>query len=285
MKPKNEIIEAKSELEVDTSSTTSKFSFDIINYLKHLTHKWAAIIVFLLIWEILPTIGLVNPLFIPAPSTIAISLVDLTLSGVIPRDTAISMSRGFIGFGLALVVALPLGFLLGGFFKNFEKFIDPLLQALGQVTPFGLFHAAIIFLGIGELSLIAAIFWATHWPVLFNTVSGIKNVDPEIIKEARVIGLGKLQIFWKVLLPASLPAIFTGIRVGTVFTFLMLIGAEMMAGPGSGLGFMIMQAQMYTLIPRMWAGIVTVALLGIIINYTLLKLEKYFTSWNRNTTF
>jgi NitT/TauT family transport system permease protein len=187
------------------------------------------------------------------------------------------------GFAIALAVALPLGFLLGGFFKNFEKAVNPLLQIFSQANPFTLFPLFIIFLGIGEVSKIAIIYWVTQWPILFNTITGIKNVDPVLVKLAKATGLGKVDIFRKVLIPASLPTVFTGIRMGAVFTFFMLIGAEMI-GATSGLGFMIMQAQMVMQIPRMWVGIVVVAIIGILINYIILLIEKRFTSWKEEAT-
>ncbi|WP_225369922.1 ABC transporter permease [Methanobrevibacter arboriphilus] len=166
------------------------------------------------------------------------------------------------------------------FFKNFEKAVNPLLQLLSQANPFTLFPIFIVFLGIGELSKITIIYWVTQWPILLNTITGISNVDPVLVKMAKSAGLGKVEIFTKVLIPASLPTVFTGIRMGAVFAFFMLIGAEML-GSTAGLGHMIMQAQMVMQIPKMWAGIVTVALLGYIVNYGLLYLEK--KSFNMET--
>jgi len=276
MKSETEIFDATG------SSRSGKLPSILGNFLKNITHKYAAIVVFLLLWEILPTLGLVNQIFIPTPTTIAAQMWELILSGLLITDTLASLYRVLAGFALALLVALPLGFLLGGFFKNFEKAVDPLLQILGQANPFTLLPIFIVFLGIGELSKIAIIFWVTQWPVLFNTVTGIKNVDPVLVKVARTAGLGKFDVFRKVLIPASLPTVFTGIRMGAVFAWFMLIGAEMI-GSTSGLGYLIMQSQMVMNIPSMWVGIVTVALLGLLMNYSILFLEHHFTSWKQET--
>lgn len=275
-------MKSRSDLSSVGVSSDKKESFDILGVFKSITHKWIAIIVFLIIWQILPTLGLVNQIFIPTPTTIAATGWEMIVSGVLPMDIAVSMWRVLAGFFLALAVALPLGFLLGGFFKNFEKALDPLLSVLGQANPFTLFPVFIIFLGIGEVSKIAIIFWVTQWPILFNTVTGIKNVDPVLIKVGQATGLGKLDIFKKILLPASLPTVFTGIRMGAVFAFFMLIGAEMI-GATTGLGFMIMQAQMVMQIPKMWVGIVTVAILGLAINYVILTIERRLTRWKEDT--
>ncbi len=259
-------------------STYKSSGFDIINFLKSYFRQSIAIILFLLIWEAAPRFGLVNILFISPPSVIFASIVNLILSGELIHQTISSLIRVTIGFGLALLAALPLGFLLGGWFKGFETSVNPLLQILGQANPFTLFPVFMALLGIGEISKIAIIYWVCQWPILFNTITGIKNVDPILIKVARTAGLSKLKMFWKVLLPASLPTVFTGIRMGAAFSFFMLIGAEMI-GAHSGLGFMIIQAQATFQIPKMYAGIVTVALLGIVINRVMLKLEKRSMKW------
>jgi NitT/TauT family transport system permease protein len=241
-------------------------------------HITGAIFVFLLIWELAPYIGLINPIIIPVPTTILAKMVQLILSGELLVNIAVSLSRVLVGFFIALAVALPLGFLLGGWFKSFETSVNPLLQVLGQANPFTLFPVFITLLGIGELSKITIIFWVCQWPVLFNTVTGIRNVDPAIVKMARSVGIGKWQMFKKVLLPAAMPSVFTGIRMSAIFAFFMLIGAEMI-GASSGLGYMIIQAQATFQMPKMWVGIVTVALLGILFNWVILQIEKRFSGW------
>lgn len=264
------------------NGSSKKRSFDIFWIFKSFTHKWIAIIVFLILWQILPPLGVVNEIFIPTPTTIALSGWEMILSGSLIVDISVSLSRVITGFLLALAVALPLGFILGGFFKNFEKALDPLLQVFGQANPFTLFPVFIVFLGIGELSKVAIIFWVTQWPILFNTVTGIKNVDPVLVKVGRATGLGKLDIFKKILLPASLPTVFTGIRMGAVFAFFMLIGAEMI-GATSGLGFLIMQSQMTMNIPAMWVGIVTVAIFGVIFLNVISAIENRLTKWKEDS--
>ena len=252
-------------------STLGKFG-------RKFVHATGAIFVFLLIWQLAPYIGLINPIIIPVPTTILQKMIQLILSGELEMNIAVSLGRVLVGFFIALAVALPLGFLLGGWFKSFETAVNPLLQVVSQANPFTLFPVFITLLGIGELSKISIIFWVCQWPVLFNTVTGIMNVDPAIVKMARSVGIGKWQMFKKVLLPAAMPSVFTGIRMSAVFAFFMLIGAEMI-GASSGLGFMILQAQATFQMPKMWVGIVTVAFLGILFNWILLQVEKKFSGW------
>jgi NitT/TauT family transport system permease protein len=256
-------------------------SDEFIKRLKTLALKSSAIVAFVLLWEAAPHLGLINPIFIPPPSVVAAKIFQLILSGEILIHAAASLQRVFLGFVIALAVALPLGFLIGGWFKTFETAVDPLLQVLGQANPFTLFPVFMALLGIGELSKIAIIYWVCQWPVLFNTVSGIKSIDPVYIRVGRSIGLTKFDLFKKVLLPAALPSVFTGIRMSAVFAFFMLIGAEMI-GAHSGLGFLIIQSEAVFNMPKMYASIVSVALLGIAINYVMLRIERKAMSWKED---
>lgn len=256
-------------------------SDEFIKKLKTFALKSSAIVAFLLLWEAAPHLGLIDPIFIPPPSVIAVKMIEMLLSGELLIHIAASLERAFVGFMIALAVALPLGFLIGGWFKNFETAVDPLLQVLGQANPFTLFPVFMALLGIGELSKIGIIYWVCQWPVLFNTVSGIKNVDPVYIKVGRSMGLDKIQLFRKVLLPAAMPAVFTGIRMSAGFAFFMLIGAEMI-GAHSGLGYLIIQSEAVFNMQRMYASIVSVALLGITINYIMLKIERKAMSWKED---
>lgn len=240
------------------------------------------IVLFLLIWEFGPTLGLFNPVIIPTPTKILDKAIALILNGELITNILVSLGRCAIGFGLALVVALPLGFLLGGWFRTFETAVNPLLQIVSQANPFTLFPVFITLLGIGELSKISIIFWVCQWPVLFNTVTGIKTVDPTLVKMARSVGIKKWQMFTKILLPGALPSVFTGIRMSAVFAFFMLIGAEMI-GAHSGIGYMILQAQATFQMPKMWVGIVTVAFLGILINWIIIQIEKRFSGWREES--
>ena len=285
MKSENEILQATSEsAEINSSSNTNKFSFDIIGYIKHFTHKWIAVIVFFALWQIIPSLNPTWSVFIVTPTVIVSTIVNLTVTGILIPNLLASLFRVLTAFGLALVVGLSVGLLLGGFFRNIQKTLDPLLQMISQANPFTLFPIFIAFLGIGEISKIAFIFFVTQWPILFNTVAGITNVDPILVKVAKTAGLGRFAVFHKVLLPASLPTVFTGIRMAAVFSLFMLIGAEML-GATSGLGYMVMQAEGVMNYPTMYAGIVIVALLGIIFMYSITLVEKRLTRWKQEVTY
>lgn len=242
-----------------------------------LARRWLAIALFLVAWETIPRLGIVNPTFLPPVSKVAIQLAKLLWSGELERHIGLSLARSSAGFALALAWALPLGFLLG-WFRAFERYVEPLIQIFRQTSAFALFPLFIILLGIGEVSKIAIIFYGAQWPILLNTINGVKNVDPLLVKSARSMGLGNFALFRKVVLPAALPSIFTGLRLAATLSILIIVSAEMM-GASAGLGYVLTNSQYNFDILRMYSAIVVLALMGLGTNHLLVSLEKRFTSW------
>lgn len=270
-------------IEIAPGNSSKQFFSVFLGALKNMAYKWVAIFIFLIIWELLCLTGFFNPHFISSPIEVALTMWDLTLNGILIVSTLFTITRIFFALGVALIVAIPLGFLLGGFFKGFEKPIVPLIIFFAQINALTLFHFFILLGGLGEIPTILTIAWAAQWPILFNTISGTKNVHPSFIKVARSIGLDKIGIFWKVQVPASLPTIFSGIRLGLILAFLALMGVEMMGmSSGTGLGYLITQSEMQGMVPRMWAGVVTMTLLAIAINYAVIRIENHLTKWKTN---
>jgi NitT/TauT family transport system permease protein len=159
-----------------------------------LARRWTAITLFVVCWEVLPRMGLVNTAFVPPISHVVSYLARALWSGELEPHIALSLSRSIAGFALALGVALPLGFALG-WFQAFERYADPLIQLLRQTSAFALFPLFILVLGVGEVSKVAIIFYGAQWPILLNTISGVKNVDPLLIKLARSLGMSRFKLF------------------------------------------------------------------------------------------
>lgn len=234
-------------------------------------------ILFLLVWEILPRTGLINPLFAPPFSRILQEAVHLKLTNIV-LYISISLKRVLIGTALATALALPIGFILAGALQWLARFIKPLTVFLSQIPPFILFPIFVIIVGIGEGGIYTVIFWSSFWPILFTTILGIQNVEPILVRAARAMNANGIEIFFKVMLPGAFPTIMTGIRTGVTMSFLMLIGAETM-GADSGMGWLIHNAQSMGAIPRIYLGAILVAGVGLIINYLLEFLEDVTTDW------
>ncbi|TWH47537.1 ABC transporter permease [Sporomusa sp. KB1] len=240
-----------------------------------------SIIVFLIIWEAAPRVGLVPQTFISPPSIVLSTLWNLLADGVLLIHVKASLLRALFGFVLAAVLGIPLGFFLGGGFHLFERIVTPLLRLLAEVNPFSLFPVFILIFGIGEISKVSMIFWVCLWPILLNTITGVKNVDELLIKSARSMGVKAVDMFFKVVLPAASPGIFHGLKTSCNTAFFMLIAAEMI-GASSGLGWLVFNAQNNYQIPKLFATTVTISALGLSLNYLFAELERRIINWQES---
>lgn len=260
-----------------------KNSFDLVGWtavkLGRIFKKTIVIIALLVIWEIAPRIGLVNSTFFPPLSEVLNAWWKLLLSGDLADHTIASLSRSLGGFILAIIISIPLGLAIG-WWKPVSEYLNPLLETMRNTAALAILPVFILLLGLGETSKIAIVLYACAFPLLLNTISGVKNVDPLLIKSALSMGLSPFSLFRKVILPAAAPAIFVGIRQAGAGSILVLVAAEMV-GAKSGLGYLIQYAQFSFLIPDMYAGILTITMIGLIINFLLVSLEKRLTGWKQ----
>ena len=233
-----------------------------------------------LLWEIAPRIGLVDPAFFPSFSNVVIAWWNLVISGELFTHFLASITRSVSGFGLALLIAIPLGLIIG-WYPLARELLNPVMELFRNTAALALLPVFMLLLGIGETSKIAIVLFACTWPILLNTIAAVGNVDPLLIKSARSMNISSFKLFLKVILPASVPTIFTGIRMAGTGAILVLIAAEMV-GAKEGLGYLITYSQYNFQIPEMYAGILTIALLGVLINQSLSMLERKFSKWKQN---
>jgi NitT/TauT family transport system permease protein len=241
--------------------------------------KSIIIVIFILIWEALPNLKLVDRAFFPPFTEVADSWWRMLVSGELWIHFRASIVRSIAGFGLAVITAIPLGLLIG-WYPLARDLITPILELFRNTAALALLPVFILFLGIGELSKIAIIFFACTWPILLNTITAVKNVDPLLIKCARSMNISSFKLFYKIIIPASVPTMFTGIRMAGTGAILVLIAAEMV-GAKEGLGYFITYTQYNFLIPEMYAGILTISVLGLLINQLLVSLEHRFSRWKQ----
>ncbi|WP_196605530.1 ABC transporter permease [Pectinatus haikarae] len=240
----------------------------------------SGILIFLLLWEILPRAGIIDGQFIPPLSEVIAAIARLFIAEHLMLHIAASLQRVFIGVILAVILAVPLGFSLAAF-KKAAAFLQPLLKIGSQINAFALFPIFILLFGIGETAKISIIFCAAFWPVLFTTLAGVRQIDPLYVKSARSMGAGRLTIFKEIILPGTASSIFTGIHSGTTHAFLMLIAAEMI-GAKAGLGWIILNSTANSLMPRLFAAGIIIALLGMFLSYFIHWLEKTIVYWQED---
>jgi len=239
--------------------------------------RTVAIAVLLVAWEVLPRAGVVDRVFLPPFSEVIDKWWEMLRDGDILAHTEASMKRTGSGFALAVAIALPLGLVIG-WFPLVAEILNPLLELFRNTAPLALLPVFVLILGLGESSKIGIVTYACVWPILLNTISGVRNVDPLLIKSARSMGLSSPRLFQKVILPAAVPTVFTGIRLAGAFAIVVLIAAELV-GAKAGLGYLINYAQSNFAIQKMYAGIITISMIGVGINQLLLAVERRLSRW------
>ncbi|WP_083656144.1 ABC transporter permease [Mongoliimonas terrestris] len=233
---------------------------------------------FLLAWQIGSTYGWINPTVFPPLDRILAATWSGVAGGALIDDVAISLQRSGLAFAAAVGLGVPLGLFMGQI-RSVEQALDPILQFFRQTSALALYPVFILLLGLGEASKVFVIFWATLFPILLATIGGVKEVDRKLIEMAATFGASRSTIFRKVVLPASVPSIFVGLRLSATTALLLLIAAEMI-GANKGLGFQVMNAQYNFQIPQMFAAILLLALLGLSANAALVALQRRLCRWD-----
>ncbi|HIH44761.1 MAG TPA: ABC transporter permease [Candidatus Methanoperedenaceae archaeon] len=241
-----------------------------IKQLNTLPQRSLAVVIFLLAWELAVRAGLTYPAAIPVPSRVFQGVMDIVLLEKFWEHTMISLERVFLGYALAMIIAIPLGFAVG-WFNTVERYLDPFLQTMRQIPQLALFPAFILFFGIGELPKILLIMLAAVWWILLSTISAVQSVDPFLVKTARSVGASQWDLLRKVVLPSAAPTIITGMRYASTEVILVLVAVELL-GASKGLGILLNT-------PRYWEVLVFMTILGVTANYMLVLLERRLCRW------
>lgn len=260
-----------------TAARSAGFASPLLLQVRRTLSRSGAILAFFALWEIAPRAGLVEQAFLPPFSSVLETGWELIKNGQLLDHTSASLQRSLTGFGIAIVYAVPLGLAIG-WFKKLADVLSPLLEMFRNTAALALLPVFLLLLGIGESSKVALVIYSCTWPILLNTISGVRNVDPLLIKSAKTMGLRSFDLLRKVMLPAALPTIFVGIRLAGAYSLLVLVAAEMV-GAKAGLGYLIIYSQYNFQIPHMFVGIVTTTSLGLLFTQLLLALEQRITSW------
>jgi NitT/TauT family transport system permease protein len=235
----------------------------------------------LALWALSGRLGLIDETFVPSFFQTLGATKELWDRAYLFNHVMVSLSRVLIGLIIALVLAVPLGYLLGRILPKTAKVLEPLLRVFGLINPYCLFPLFVVFFGSGEAPKIAVLAWVSLWPIFFSTLTGVKNVDPAMIKIGRSMKAGKITIFWKIALPASAPQVFSGLRLGVEMSFFILIAAEM-TGATAGLGWIIHSAGALYQVPRIYGAGLCVVILGVLINRFLVFIQNGLFFWKES---
>lgn len=223
---------------------------------------------------------------IPPPHDVWLELEDLAFGGInddaYSRTLSIhllaSMSRVYGGFALALLVALPLGMLIGRV-QLIRQLIDPTIQILRPVPVTAWLPLAMIIFGIGPRSAFFLVFLGAFYPVLVNTIFGVRSVDPRLFEAAAMLGCTGPAQFFRVVLPATLPSIFTGMRLGLGFAWVVIVVGEMTGVP-TGLGAIIMEARQLSRTEIVISGMIVIGVAGFLSDQLVMLLGKRLLAWS-----
>jgi NitT/TauT family transport system permease protein len=223
---------------------------------------------------------------IPPPSTVVLTVWDYafggirndTYSGAFAANAIASIIRVFSGFFVAMIVAIPLGLILGRS-RLVRGLVDPTLQFLRPIPVTAWLPLTMILFGLGPPATIALIALGTFFPMLLNTVDGVRLVEPRLIEAAEMLGTPKPAIFARVILPAASPSIFTGIRIGLGLAWVLLVVGEMTGVP-TGLGANIMDARQLSRTDLVITGMVYIGILGFLSDRVVMLIGRRALWWN-----
>ncbi len=253
-------------------------------------------VVLIALWQGAVSAGWVNPLVLPSPLAVlrkwieyllplgaydpqASSWLTWAVSGELLRDTAGSMYRVLVGFALGAGLALPLGLAMGAN-QRVYAWLNPLMQVLRPIPPIAYIPLAILWFGLGNAPAVFLIAIGAFFPVLINTIAGVRQVDSIYIRAARNLGVNQHTMFVRVMLPAAVPYILSGVRIGIGTAFIVVIVSEMIA-VNNGLGFRILEAREYFWSDKIIAGMISIGMLGLGIDVAMNKLNNHLLRWHR----
>ena len=234
-------------------------------------------ILFLFTWETLVRTNILDYRFFPAPTMLVEITSEMIASGELWQHVSISLMRVLAGFALGATPAVIVGLLMG-WFRAIHAFLDPIISAIYPVPKIALLPLFLIIFGLGEMTKIVTIAVAVFFIVLITTVNGVRLVDTILIDVARSYGAKGWRLFAQVIFPATLPAIFTGLRLGLGISLLVIVGSEFVAA-NSGIGYLIWMSWATLTVKKMYVGLVVIALLGILSTQGVERLRKVMMPW------
>jgi len=237
--------------------------------------------VFLTAWEVLASVGLINAVLLPSPTTLFWAAGDLLRSGALFRHVGASIERVLVGFALASLVGLTLGVVLG-WFRMLSDFVKPLVEALRPIPPIAWTPLAILWFGVGNAPSYFLVFIGAVFPVFVSTYSAVRNIEQTQINAALCLGATPRMLIWDVLIPGALPVIFPGLRIALGVGWMCVVAAELIAAQ-SGLGYMIQQSRLLLQTQFVLTGMIVIGIIGFAMNAVMTAIERRLVPWQESS--
>lgn len=245
----------------------------------------------LVLWEVLSRIGFFNSTLLPPPTTVIATWIDWVFgingsaeinSGKWVEDVLSSGLRVMTGYFLAVLIGTALGIAIG-WSKTIEKIFEPTIQMLRPIPPVSWIPLAIIWFGIANKPAIFLVFIAAFFPIVVNSIQGVRITDKNLIRAAAMMGATQWQIIRNVVFPAALPSIFIGLRLGIGVAFAMTVTAEMIAVK-SGVGYVLWDSYYFLRYDLVIASMASIGLVGFTMDFIVKKIMQKYLHWQRNTS-
>lgn len=249
-----------------------------------LGHQWVvalrAFAVFLALWQAMHLWN-GNPLQLPSPLAVASAMWDLALGGELLQHASISASRLLIALCIAIALAVPLGFFMG-LSPRAESYIDPLVEMLRPISGIAWLPLALFIFGIGNTLPVFIMVYVGFFPILLNTVAGVRQVDRRLVAASQTMGVGRAATLRYVIVPAALPSVMVGVRLAFAGSWAAIVAAELIGAP-SGLGFAIEWYRQLLMTPKVFGFIAVIGVVGYLCDLGLRTLQRRLTPWTEGT--
>jgi NitT/TauT family transport system permease protein len=234
---------------------------------------------FLLAWEAFVRGRGIAPIYLPAPSSIAAYLFRMIADGSMPYHLGVTVLRILVGFLVAAVTGVVWGVFMG-MSRTVARVSDPWIAALYPLPKISLIPLLIIWLGTGEAYKILISAVTAYFPVVISTYSGIRQADPGLIKAAEDLGANRRQVQLKIVIPAAIPNIFAGFRLGMGVAIILVVAAEMIGGSGrSGMGYLLINAGQVMETEKVFASLIVLAVLGVVVTKLQEWIDRRIAPW------
>jgi ABC-type nitrate/sulfonate/bicarbonate transport system permease component len=236
-----------------------------------------AVLVTLGVWQAFWSAGKISPLFFSGPSAILQRFGDELLHGRLRSDMRYSGLNFVLGFAMALVLGVVLGVIIG-WYRKVEMVLNPFVSSLYAIPRVAMIPLIIIWFGIGIWSKVFIVFMTAFFPILINTIGGIRATDPDLLRAARAFCASDWQIFKTLAVPGAVPFILTGVRQGVALGLIGVVVGEMFGG-SEGIGFMVAYGSQTFDTAQLFVGVMVIAFAGILLTWLTERLERHFSRW------
>jgi ABC-type nitrate/sulfonate/bicarbonate transport system permease component len=230
-----------------------------------------------IVWELYVRIHPEISIFLPSPSDVFAAFVDLIAKGTLQTDIYASLKRVFIAIIVAGAIGYPLALVMA-MSKPAQWFFEPIINFFRPIPPLAWIPLSIVWFGISDSQNIFIIFLGAFFPILLNTYEGARSINDIYIRAARNLGATRISMFFRIILPAALPAMFVGLRVGGGVAWMALVAGELVAA-SSGLGHLISQGRLLFKSDQIIVGMVTIGIIGILLDSAVLSIQRILLRW------